>query len=495
MRFIEKTRILTGRFAADRGGNFMVIGGVAVTALMMAVGLAVNVAQSYHLKSSLRSALDAAVTSTAYRITTGKISVDEAQNSVERFLNANGDASFSTQGQYTLLPLIIDRTARTIEASAYANVALAFPLFGARDPRVSISSAARYQDKQIEVAMMLDVTGSMKKSGKIDKIGDLKKAATNAVNTMLLNQDASNPRVRVALVPYASGVNAGGLLSDVFAEKTGGADLPPLSSDPRILVETGDVRKLPSYAKYKSIVGSAFKHGDNCATERKKDNGDPDLSGDAPDTVRYKEGKKEKSYFAMINRDNRLSGNGLNKCPKAQIVPLTADSESLLDSIDDFKADGFTAGAIAIQWTYYMLSHKWQAAISDAKLGTGPIEYDSRRVSKVAILMTDGQFNTAFAGVSDDANVNNQGSKSRSNAEALCRNMRNDHIEIYTIGFDLDNAEMSKAERDAAKGVLRNCASEDTPGVTHYFEASTGEQLDAAFQSIIANNEKVVLTK
>ena len=31
-------------------------------------------------------------------------------------------------------------------------------------------------------------------------------------------------------------------------------------------------------------------------------------------------------------------------------------------------------------------------------MGAGPADHDDRRVSKVAILMTDGQFNTAFAG-------------------------------------------------------------------------------------------------
>ncbi len=54
---------------------------------------------------------------------------------------------------------------------------------------------------------------------------------------------------------------------------------------------------------------------------------------------------------------------------------------------------------------------------------------------------------------------------------------------------------MSKEQRQAAKGVLKNCSSPDTAKVKHYFEASTGEELNSAFQEIISNTEKVALTQ
>src|SRR5690606_29275242 len=172
---------------------------------------------------------------------------------------------------------------------------------------------------------------------------------------------------------------------------------------------------------------------------------------------------------------------------------LTADQGALLDSIGKFKASGYTAGAIAVQWTYYMLSPKWRGAIKTAKLGDGPADHDQRKISKVAILMTDGQFNTAFAGVS--RNFNSQDSKARQSAETICRNMKDDKIEIFTIGFDLDNTDMSRQEREAAKSVLRNCATADSSGIKHYFEASTGEELDNALQEIISNTERLALTQ
>src|SRR5690606_6211834 len=118
----------------------------------------------------------------------------------------------------------------------------------------------------------------------------------------------------------------------------------------------------------------------------------------------------------LVNRDDRLSGSGMNRCPDAKVIPLTADSAPLLKSIADFEASGYTGGAIAVQWTYYMLSSKWRAAIQSAGLGDGPSDSNPKKIAKVAILMTDGQFNTAYAGTSRGG-TNNQGDVARRSAE------------------------------------------------------------------------------
>jgi hypothetical protein len=140
-----------------------------------------------------------------------------------------------------------------------------------------------------------------------------------------------------------------------------------------------------------------------------------------------------------------------------------------------------------------MLSSEWRAAIKTAGLGDGPADSNPDKLSKVAILMTDGQFNTAYAGVS--GNNNAQGNVARSNAESICSNMKADGIKVYTIGFDLDDKSMSATERQEARSVLKNCASADTPSSKHFFDVSTGPELDQAFQDIIADTERLVLTQ
>jgi Flp pilus assembly protein TadG len=480
-------RTQAARFGRDEHGNFAVVTAFGLTMLMMAVGFGVNIVESHQVKMSLRDAMDAAVTSTARDLTTGAVAEADARALVQSFLDSNGDTRFITTDKFTLESLVIDRTAKTIEATASAHVDLLFPFFAAKDPKVSVTSAAVYSDKKVEIAMMLDVTGSMAKSDrqKTDKIGDLRSAAANAVELVLQqNLDPRNPRVRVALVPYADAVNVDALAAEaVFVEKepTGAEpnppDLPPAVDAP--------------------IAVSTETRIDNCATERKLADGSADFSDDGPQMLRFN--NEGKQYMAKVNRDDRLTRHdGSAFCPTARLVPLTSDKDRLVASIGAYTASGVTAGAIGIQWTYYMLSPKWRSAIAAADLGAGPADYNGKKISKVAILMTDGQFNTAYAGVDRSTAVRSSttaGNKSRSYAESLCDRMKADGIEIYTIGFDLNNKSMKATERDQAKAVLQDCASRDSSSIKHYFEASTGEELDAAFKEIIRNTERLALTK
>jgi len=466
MRHFGGINRAVGNFARDKRGNFAIVFGLAASVLALAVGFAVDTAQLMNARSALREAVDSAVTSTARSITLGDISEKDAPEMVKAFLTANSTGGVLSYDQIVLDRLTIDRTARTVEVAAYVDVPLYFPLFGMeKNRRVADVGAALYSDKQIEVAMMLDITGSMKGQ----KIEDLKTAAENAVKALLKgNKDPDKPRVRVAIVPYAEAVNTGKLADTVFVEQKGGPDLPPAIDAP--------------------LLVSAATRPDKCATERKMQDGSADFSGDAPDELRFN--KDNKRYPAKINRDDRIK-----ICPAAELVALTADQQKLLDTISDFKADGVTAGGIAAQWGYYMLSPKWRQTISDAEAGSGPADFNASKVGKVAILMTDGAFNTAFAGVpvSNDKNnqpQNDQGEKSRSNAESICANMKKDGISVFTIGFALPTTESSQA-----RAVLKDCASDDTSSMRHFYDVSTGPELDAAFKEIIANTERLTLTK
>ncbi|TPM26017.1 TadE/TadG family type IV pilus assembly protein [Mesorhizobium sp. B2-3-5] len=463
-----------GGFARDRGGNFAILFGFAASVLALAAGLSVNISQLYNAKSSLQGVVDAAVTSTARDLTTGAIKEADANKSVQAFLDANSMAGILQADQVVLDRLTVNRTASTVQADVHADVALFFPIFGMGDTkRVTASTTALYSDKRVEVAMMLDVTGSMAANwwAKTDKIGDLQAAASGAVEDLLNNNiDPQNPRVRVAVVPYAEAVNTGGLADSAFVEQAGGPNLPAALDAPI------------------NVNSSAPRRPDKCATERKDKDGYADYSSDGPSEPR--KNNQGQYYPAKVNRDDRMK-----TCPKPELIPLTADKQTLLSTIASFKADGVTAGGIAVQWGYYMLSPDWRSTIAAARLGTGPADFDSRKVAKVAILMTDGQFNTAFAGGRGAPRSQNAGQMSRSNAENICDNMKRDGIEIFTIGFDLDDPSMTATERDQAKSVLQDCSTADTSTLKHYYEAATGPELDDAFSAIVQNIERLALTK
>ncbi|TPL93472.1 pilus assembly protein [Mesorhizobium sp. B2-3-12] len=442
-----------GAFARDRRGNFAVLFGFAASVLALVAGFSVNVTQLYNAKSSLQGVVDAAVTSTARDLTTGAIKEVDANKSVQTFLDANSSAGILQPGQIVLDNLIVDRIANTVQVDAHVDVALFFPIFGMEtSKRVTASTTSLYSDKTIEVAMMLDVTGSM--AGQ--KIKDLKAAAANAVDSFLGGQDPSKPRVRVSIVPYANSVNAGQLAAgSVYVE-----------------ANASERKQAPGNASPRLV--SVSPRPDNCATERK---GTDQYSDVGPAS-------------SMVNRDYLLSGfagnTGTAACPAATLVPLTADVASLKNVIKDLVASGGTAGHIGVQWTWYMLSESWGSVMNASQR---PAKMDPKKVGKYAILMTDGEFNLSYFDATTVNQVYNDAGKepTRTAATKLCAAMRGKGIEIFTIGFKLDEAN--------AVTTLQSCASPDTGSVKHFYQAADGTELDAAFQTIARNIETLALTK
>lgn len=440
-------------FTRNREGNFAVLFGAAVSVLALGVGFAVNISQLYNARSSLQGVVDAAVTSTARDLTLGVITEADAGKTVQAFLDANSTAGILQANQVVLDKLTVNRTAKTVQADAHADVGLFFPLFSTDSMRrVTASTTALYSDKTVEVAMMLDVTGSM--AGQ--KIKDLRTAASNAVNSFLSGQNAANPRVRMAIVPYANSVNVGSLAaSTVFVEtKPSERKQAPGNDDPKYV--------------------SASTRPDNCATERK---GAYQYSDAGPDV-------------SMVNRDLYLSAfaqqTHTRACPLATIQPLTTDASALNNVIKDLDASGGTAGHIGVQWAWYMLSENWGGVMNASQR---PAKMDPKKVAKYVILMTDGEFNLSYFDASGPDQVYNDAGKvqTRTAATTLCAAMRDQGIEIFTIGFAL-------TEKNA-KSTLQSCASPDTSNAKHFYQAANGTELDQAFQDIVRNIDKLTVTR
>lgn len=97
-------------------------------------------------------------------------------------------------------------------------------------------------------------------------------------------------------------------------------------------------------------------------------------------------------------------------------------------------------------------------------------------MKKIAVLMTDGEYNTASGDSADVAEVSR-------NAVAVCAGMKAKGIEVYTVGFKLDNA--------TARETLRQCATDEN----HYFEASNGKELESAFREVAFRSVPVHLAR
>jgi Flp pilus assembly protein TadG len=270
-----------------------------------------------------------------------------------------------------------------------------------------VASGTTVDGTSIEIAMMIDITGSMAESDGAGstKIQTVKKAAADAVN-ILIWADQSKYTSKVSLVPFAA-----------------------------------DVR-LPTATAFSAATGSAW--GQKCVTER---TGNQAYTDATPDTG---------SFITKHATCNVPSS--------AALVPLTSDKLELTNQINGLSTAGTTAGHIGTAWAWYTLSPNFSSLWATANR---PQAYGTAKLKKYAILMTDGDYNTQYS----------SNGSSQDQARELCKGMKQSGIEIYTIG-----AQVSAS----AKAFLTDCAGTN-PNVgdsTHYYDATDGVKLEAAFRDI-----------
>lgn len=220
------------------------------------------------------------------------------------------------------------------------------------------------------------------------------------------------------------------------------------------------------YYRFQNAASNAerrYQATNNCVTERPGANRFTDAAPSA----------------ARMGINYPTSGN---PCGSAEIMPLTSNRTTLNARIASLTSPaGTTAGQIGFAWGWYMLSPNFGYLWS----GEGrPAAYDAESTLKVAILMTDGEFNTHYCngviarnasgvGTADRINCDAPNGNGFAQAEAVCDAMKAQGIVVYTVGFDLGGVA-------GAADVLEACASSPS----HFFNADDGTQLRQAFQQI-----------
>jgi Flp pilus assembly protein TadG len=177
------------------------------------------------------------------------------------------------------------------------------------------------------------------------------------------------------------------------------------------------------------------------------------------------------------------SGSTLAGCrTTGALIPMTDSKTTLTDKIATLTTDDATAGQIGLAWGWYMISPNFKALWPDDK--NRPKAYGAENMSKIVVLMTDGEFNAAncngvnsndysAASNSDRINCNAPNGDPFVQAQTLCTNMKAKGITIYTVGFGDD---LSGSDAD----YLRNCATD----AGHAYLAATGDELKTAFAQI-----------
>jgi Flp pilus assembly protein TadG len=178
------------------------------------VGISVDFTRAQMLRAQMQNAVDGAALAAAR----GDTSTDEArQAAAQSYFDAEmGDLADAATLTIADIP---DTNQVTVSATMPMPLSIA-RIVRNEDWVLHVSSDAERSGNNVEVALVLDVTGSM--SGQ--RIIDLRTAATNLVDTVIRDQQTPYYS-KVALVPYSMGVNAGTYANDARGPITGPANM------------------------------------------------------------------------------------------------------------------------------------------------------------------------------------------------------------------------------------------------------------------------------
>ena len=168
-----KLKTLCAKFRRDEKGNFLMIFAFATAVIFLSAGLAVEYSQSINIKTRVNNALDAATLATARAISIGDITEADGEDYLKDVFMANIGIDALEGSRYEVKNVVINTVAQTVSAQATYDQDLDFISVGThqQSQEVASLSAATYGISDVEVAFVLDTTGSMGGSKTVGGLG------------------------------------------------------------------------------------------------------------------------------------------------------------------------------------------------------------------------------------------------------------------------------------------------------------------------------------
>ncbi len=374
----------------DERGSVTILFGISCIVLFGVMGIAIESARYQDIASRAQAGLDGATLAGAKLLADDDVSTSDIQDQAKQYF----DAAIATFGVDTAfispLQVAVDRATGAVESSVQIKVPNFFGTIMGLDRLTTINRASKvvYGMQKIELALVLDVTGSMNQK---NKIGDMKAASADIIDA-LFDKSVSESHTRIAVAPFSSSVNVG---------------------------------------TYRAAVADTTNAvADDCVIER-ADTTDAEPSG----ANRSKTAPLTPAY-------------GMYGCPDAPIIPLLGKSEkdTLKNTINSYVASGWTAGHIGAAWGWYLLSPAWNGIFSGR---SKPNNYDPEKVIKAVVIMTDGEFNAAYLNGDLASTDPVQADLSYGQFQTLCTGMKDNGIRVFTVGYDLPAASRALTELEA----------------------------------------------
>lgn len=349
------------RFRRDEDGSLVYFTLILFLLMIMMGGIAVDAMRFEQRRTALQSTLDRSTLAAA------SMTQDLDPESVVRdYFEKAGLTPYLTKVTVTE-----GLNYRNVKAQAKAD---ADPMFlgmlGIKDFQAKAVSAAEQRINNVEIVLVLDVSGSMGNaiSSGVSKIAALRSAAKEFVATVRAN-DVEN-RISIAIVPYNAQVNLG---PDLIAKYTAANQHG---------VANSNCLEIPASA-YSSTTLSRIT---------------PIPMHPYADV--YNSTSTSTSYVSSTDSSNATAKNFWCPVSTKNVVRLPASNVATLQGyIDQLTDDGNTSIMLGMKWGLTLLDPgarpMFQELVNDGKIPANfagrPFDWDDDEAMKVIVLMTDGE--------------------------------------------------------------------------------------------------------
>lgn len=347
---------LLRRFRRAEDGSMVLFCTVLFVSMLVVSGMSIDFMRYENARTRLQSTLDRAILAAA----------DLDQRRDPRAVVEDYFAKAGLLEQLTQVTVTEHIGSRTVRAEAEMPVNTFFiRLLGVPQLLVPAVGTASENVSNIEIALVLDVSGSMANN---NRLRNLKSAGVDFLDTIFENDEEGN--ISIALVPFNGQVNLGATLRSQYnvidAHGTADSnciDLPAWAYDTTDLPTN---RAMPMTAMADSFTGTST----------------------------------DRNVYSSV-RDNRPQGTNI-WCPPStgNIVRLpTRDATALENNINAMTAIGATSINAGMRWGLELLDPGSQPMFArlaaqghmSSRFAVRPLAYDHEDTLKVIVLMSDGE--------------------------------------------------------------------------------------------------------
>jgi Flp pilus assembly protein TadG len=380
--------MLLARFFKDRTASVVPMLAVAIIPLLGAAGAAVDYGRAARVRSSVQSALDSTALMIAKEVQAAPAGTNWSAKAGTYF---NALLNSPNLGTIPVSAVLSNLGAGSFKLSLSASTSVPTMIVGVlnlNNPNaplpVNASSEVVWGIKKLELALVLDNTGSMASSSKMT---ELKKAAKNLLST--LEHSAKTPGdIKVAVIPFDTTVRI----------------------DPAL--------KAQSWFDWSTMDCNGSQNGTGCG-------GHPQdyWTGCVMDRT-----QQHDVQDTPPNSNNSATLYPAVKCGSlAQALPLTSDWTKLASKIEEMTPAGNTNTTIGLVWGWHALT----TGIPYAEAAAPANDLD-----KAIVVLTDGQ-NTKNRWTTSTSSID-------SRTETVCNNIKAANIKIYTVRVVDGNATLLK---------------------------------------------------